>query len=173
MENSKNLFAPLILTVKLDTDSFAFFDALRQKHFPAERNFLAAHITMFHNLPGHQKEKIEADLIELCDQLESFPLHFPKLRFLGKGAAFEIESNELNDLREELKIRWNEWLTNQDRQKFKPHITVQNKVAPEIARSLFNELSADWSPRTGAGIGLQLWHYLNGPWKLAEEFLFE
>lgn len=173
MENSKKLFAPLILTVKLDAASFAFFDALRQKYFPAECNFLAAHVTMFHNLPGRQKEKIESDLIELCGQRKSFPLQFPKLRFLGKGAAFEIESAELNLLREELKNRWNEWLTNQDRQKFKPHITVQNKVAPEVARSLFNELSADWSPRTGAGIGLQFWHYLNGPWKLAAEFPFE
>ncbi|MEP7037504.1 MAG: 2'-5' RNA ligase family protein [Acidobacteriota bacterium] len=173
MEDLEKTFAPLILTLKPDAQSFAFFDALRQKHFPAERNFLAAHVTMFHNLPGRQKDKIEADLIELCDQRESFPLHFPKLRFLGKGAAFEIESAELNRLREQLKNRWNEWLTNQDRQKFKPHITVQNKVAPEIARSLFNELSADWSPRSGAGIGLQLWHYLNGPWKLAAEFPFE
>ena len=173
MEDSKTTVAPLILTLKIDAESFAFFDALRKKHFPAERNFLAAHITMFHNLPGRQKEKIEADLIELCDWRDSFPLHFPKLRFLGRGAAFEIESSELIHLREQLKNRWNEWLTNQDRQKFKPHITVQNKVAPEIARSLFDELSADWSPRTGAGIGLQLWHYLNGPWKLAAEFSFE
>ena len=173
MENSQNTFAPLILTLKLDAESFAFFDALRQKNFPAERNFLKAHVTMFHHLPGVQKAKIEADLREVSAQHKSFELRFPKPRFLGRGTAFEIKSGELNDLREELKKRWNEWLTNQDRQKFKPHITVQNKVAPEIARSFFDEISAAQSPRNGAGIGLQLWHYLGGPWKLAEEFSFE
>ena len=173
MENSPNTFAPLILTLKLDAESFAFFDALRRKHFPAERNFLKAHVTMFHNLPGRQKGKIETDLQELSGKCKPFALQFTKPRFLGKGTAFEIESGELNQLREELKKRWEEWLTNQDLQKFKPHITVQNKVAPEIARSLFDELSADWSPRNGSGIGLQLWHYLDGPWELAKEFLFE
>lgn len=173
MKNAEPIVTPLILTLKLDADTFAFFDALRKKHFPAERNFLAAHVTMFHNLPGLQKEKIEADLIELSEQYKSFAVQFPKLRFLGKGTAFEIESAELNDLREELKNRWCEWLTNQDRQKFKPHITVQNKVAPETARALFEEFSADWLPRTGAGVGLHLWHYLNGPWRLASEFLFD
>jgi hypothetical protein len=91
---------------------------------------------------------------------------------LGRGTAIEIESTDLNCLRDELKNIWIEWLTSQDRQKFKPHITVQNKVAPESARILFDNLSANWSSRNGSGIGIQLWHYLNGPWKLAEEFTF-
>ena len=172
MENSQNTFAPLILTLKLDAESFAFFDALRQKHFPAKRNFLKAHVTMFHNLPGHRRDKIEADLRELSNEYKPFELRFPKPRFLGKGTAFEIASGELYDLRDKLKKRWNEWLTNQDRQKYNPHITIQNKVAPEIARLLFEELAADWSPRNGAAIGLQLWHYLDGPWKSAADFSF-
>ncbi len=164
---------PLILTLKLDAESFAFFDELRQTHFPAERNFLAAHLTMFHNLPGQYQEKIENDLQNLCDHFKPLPLHFPKWRFLGKGAAVEVESGALLNLRGELKHQFDEWLTNQDRQKFKPHITVQNKVAPDIARDLFDELSANWSGRTGTGIGIELWHYLNGPWKLANEFVFK
>ncbi len=171
MENREPTFAPLILTLKLDAESFAFFDSLRQKHFPAERNFLAAHVTLFHNLPGSQREQIEADLNDLTARQRTFPLRFPKWRFLGRGAAIEVESAELNRLRDELKDKWDEWLTAQDRQKFKPHITVQNKVAPETARFLFDELSADWSGKSGAGIGIELWHYLNGHWKLAGEFV--
>jgi len=173
MDNRETAFAPLILTLKLDAESFAFFDSLRQKYFPAKRNFLSAHITLFHNLPGNRIEQIEIDLNHLCHGHETFPLGFPKWRFLGHGVAIEVESAELNLLRDELKNKWKEWLTVQDHQKFKPHITVQNKVSPEAARLLFDELSADWSSRNGAGIGIQLWHYLNGPWKLAEEFAFE
>lgn len=173
MENQETTFAPLIATLKLDAESFAFFNQLRRKHFPAERNFLSAHVTLFHNLPGSRKEQIETDLNQLCRRYKTFPLRFPRWRFLGRGAAIEIESPELNRLQSELKNKWDEWLTNQDRQKFKPHITVQNKVAPGAARLLFDELSADWSERVGAGVGIELWHYLNGPWKLAADFAFE
>ena len=173
MHNRETTFAPLILTLKLDAESFAFFDALRRKYFPAERNFLSAHVTLFHNLPGSRVEQIETDLNYLRRRHKTFPLRFSRWRFLGRGTAIEIESAELNRLRDELKNKWNEWLTAQDHQKFKPHITVQNKVAPEAARFLFEELSADWSGKDGAGIGIELWHYLNGPWKLAGEFAFE
>jgi len=173
MDNRETTFAPLILILKLDAESFAFFDSLRRKLFPAERIFLSAHVTLFHNLPGNRRERIENDLNELRRRYEPFALRFPAWRFLGKGAAIEIESAELNRLRGELKNKWDEWLTSQDHQKFKPHITVQNKVAPEAARRLYDKLSADWATRDGAGIGIELWHYLNGPWKLAEEFAFE
>jgi len=173
MDKRETTFAPLILTLKLDAESFAFFDSLRRKHFPAERNFLSAHITLFHNLPGDRRERIEADLNDLRRRYKPFALRFLAWRFLGKGAAIEIESAELNRLRGELKNKWDEWLTVQDRQKFKPHITVQNKVAPEAARHLFDELSANWTSRDGAGVGIELWYYMNGPWKLSKEFAFE
>ena len=172
MDNQENSLAPLILTLKLDRESFAFFDALRRKHFPPERNFLAAHVTLFHHLPGSRAKHFKADLEELCRQSETFDLRFSAMRFLGKGVAIEIESAELFQFRETLKNKWFEFLNNQDRQKFKPHITVQNKVAPETARRLFDELSGNWTSRDGTGIGIELWHYLNGPWRLADEFAF-
>ena len=164
---------PLILTVKLDADSFGFFDALRREHFPPERNFLAAHITLFHHLPGEEISKIEDDLRRVCSEYKAFEMRFPSLRFLGKGTAAEIESAELLRLRSTLAALWSERLTAQDRQKFKPHITIQNKVAPDEVRRLYEALQADWQTQTGVAVGLQLWHYLGGPWKLAGEFLFK
>ena len=163
---------PLILTVKLDADSFGFFDALRREHFPPERNFLAAHITLFHHLPDAETARIETDLKEVCAKYEPFEMRFPTLRFLGKGTAAEIESGELTSLRSTLARGWNAWLTAQDKQKFKPHITIQNKTAPDEARNLFRNLQAKWQLRTGEAVGLELWHYLGGPWKSAGEFSF-
>ncbi len=161
------------MTLKLDAESFAFFDSLRREYFPTERNFLSAHITLFHSLPGSQREQIEIDLRQLCRRYKTFPLRFPHWRFLGRGVASEVESAELNRLRDELYNKWNEWLSVQDCQKFKPHVTVQNKVAPEAARLLFDKLSTDWSSRDGAGIGIELWQYLNGPWNLIGEFAID
>ena len=164
--------SPLILTVKLDADSFDFFNDLRKRYFPPERNFLAAHVTLFHHLPGEEIAAVSDDLTRICAEYEAFELRFPTLRFLGKGTATEIESAKLIRLRSTLAAGWEKHLTNQDRQKFKPHITIQNKVAPDEARKLYEELRADWQTRTGNVVGLQLWHYLGGPWKLAKEFAF-
>ncbi len=163
---------PLILTVKLDADSFGFFDALRRKYFPPERNFLAAHVTLFHHLPGEKISQIESDLKGVCAQYEAFEMRFPTLRFLGKGTAAEIESAELIKLRATLAEVWSDWLNEQDRQKFKPHITIQNKVAPDESRRLYESLRANWQTQPSIAVGLQLWHYLGGPWKLANEFAF-
>lgn len=164
---------PLILTLKIDDESFEFFDALRREYFPAERNFLAAHVTLFHHLPGENLESICRDISEIRNQTKVFPLEFTRWRFLGKGSAMTIESPGLISLRTQLAKLWSADLTAQDRQKFQPHITVQNKVAPDEARTLYEKLSADWRIRSGAAKGLALWHYVAPRWNLEKEFSFE
>lgn len=84
-----------------------------------------------------------------------------------------IESPELLRLRAKLANLRREDLTAQDKQKFQPHVTVQNKTAPDEARRLYEKLSAEWQPRNGAGEGLALWHYVAPRWKLEREFLFQ
>lgn len=46
---------PLIVTLALDEQAQARFDALRSRHFPPDRNVLDAHVTLFHALPGEQE----------------------------------------------------------------------------------------------------------------------
>lgn len=164
--------APLIVTVKMDEESFDFFDRLRRQHFPPERNFLSAHITLFHHLPGERLDEIEEFLKTVAARQYEFKLRFTGWKFLGRGSAVEIESAELVSLRNKLANEWSDHLTPQDRQKFAPHVTVQNKVEPEEARRLFEQLNTDWEPKTGAAVALQLFHYRNGPWQLANEFDF-
>lgn len=166
------MLRPLILTLKIDSASFEFFDDLRRKYFPPQRNFLAAHVTLFHHLPGDKLVEITSNLEEISDQTVIFSLEFTKWRFLGKGSAMAIESAELLRLRTRLSKLWEADLTAQDRQKFQPHITVQNKVAPGEARLLFEKLSTDWQTQTGFGEGLTLWHYVAPEWELEREFLF-
>lgn len=164
---------PLIVTAKMDADSFDFFDELRRRYFPIERNFLSAHITLFHHLPGEEITAIEIDLQNIVLNYEKINLHFPSVRFLGRGAAIEIIAPELVAVRANLANRWRELTTAQDRQKFKPHITVQNKTAPEAAKKTYENLKSEWQSRKGNAVGLQLWHYLGGPWRLANEFIFK
>jgi hypothetical protein len=64
------------------------------------------------------------------------------------------------------------WLSPQDRQGYRPHVTIQNKVMPDEARQLYDRLEGEWKPFMGYGEGLMLWYYQGGPWKLVSEFPF-
>jgi hypothetical protein len=164
---------PLILTLKLEQVAFERFDALRQAHFPSERNVIPAHLTLFHALPGDQEISIQQTLHSLCATAPILSPHFPALRFLGRGVAVEVDAPELIVLRKTLAAAWGGWLSAQDRQGYRPHITIQNKVPPDQARQLYAQLGTDWQPFQAAGKGLLLWRYLGGPWELAGEYRFE
>jgi 2'-5' RNA ligase len=164
--------SPLILTLKLDPLTFEQVDALRQQHFPADRNWIPAHITLFHALPGEQISDVSEKLQQICTRTSPFQIHFSDLRFLGKGVALECLSLSLNQLQQNLAQSWTDWLTAQDRQRYRPHITIQNKVLPEQARQLYEQMKEVWQPFSGWGEGLLLWHYRGGPWELAKEFPF-
>ena len=89
------------------------------------------------------------------------------LRFLGRGVAYELRAPELVGLRGRLARGWQDWLTPQDAQGYRPHVTIQNKAAPEAARALRDAMQAGFAPFTVRAEGLLLWHYLGGPWELA------
>ena len=163
---------PFILTLKMDAAAFARLDALRQAHFPPERNFLSAHITLFHALPGDQEAAIRATLAALCAATPMFTLSLPTVRFLGRGVAINVGSPALLTLRGRLAQQWHDWLSAQDRQRYQPHVTIQNKVAPAVARALYDQLSQNWPPLTAQGEGLLLWRYQGGPWAFVAEFPF-
>ncbi len=164
--------APLILTLDLDPASFAALDALRRAHFPSARNFIPAHVTLFHALPGEREAEVRAHLTDVCGDIPPLALSFPHLRFLGRGVAVEVRSPPLLALRARLAERWRPWLTRQDQQPWRPHVTIQNKVPPEEARALFEGLSVGWSLTSGQAQGVRPWRYLGGPWEALEPIPF-
>jgi 2'-5' RNA ligase len=91
---------------------------------------------------------------------------------LGKGVAVNVESAELLELRKTLVTTWQPLLEAQDKQPFKPHVTIQNKVSPEEAKALLEHLQQTWTSFSGQGTALLLWRYLGGPWELVETFPF-
>lgn len=164
--------SPLILTLTLDEASFARFDRERQAHFPAHLNHLSAHVTLFHHLPGDEHDAITAELHAACRNQPHLPVRATSVRSLGRGVAYRLESPELTAFRARLARTWEHWLTPQDRQRFQPHVTVQNKVTPDEARALHEQLQQTFVPFAVRGEGVSLWRYLRGPWELAETFAF-
>src|SRR6476660_3770173 len=156
--------APLILTLVLDAEAEHFFNELRKQYFPPERNFLAAHLTLFHHLPP-DKPKIFDAVTKLCVQQERITLHVTDVVSIGSGVAYKLKSETLQLLHKQLQQQWSPWLIPQDRQTLWPHVTVQNKVAPQVAHELLQNLKKSFVPFEVSGCGLRLWNYLNGPWE--------
>ncbi len=157
--------APLILTLALDADSQAYFDELRRRHFPPKINYLAAHVTLFHHLPGPDEAALTARLAAICQAQGALPVRVTGVRSLGRGVAFALENAGLRALHRRLQTDFAAHLTPQDQQKLQPHVTVQNKVEPAAARQLLADLQAGFVPFAATGTGLKLWAYRGGPWE--------
>ncbi|RZK21287.1 MAG: 2'-5' RNA ligase family protein [Hymenobacter sp.] len=164
---------PLILTLTLDADSQAFFDEQRRLYFPPKINYLSAHLTLFHALPGAEQAAIVADLAAAAaSQPARLPLRVTGLKFMGRGVMYTLDNPALPTLHRQLQRQWAPWLSPQDQQGLRPHITVQNKVDPAVARTLHEKLSAEFQAFTAEGTGLALWAYKGGPWELRQQFVF-
>lgn len=158
--------APVILTATMGPADFAWANALRRRHFPPERNFINAHITLFHHLPPSILPELRHRMRGVCDG-PSPPAMLTSVIALGRGVAFRVDSPALDAIRAELAAAFADLLTPQDRAPPRLHITVQNKVSVEQARALHARLSADFQPRPLTIAGLAAWHYRGGPWEAA------
>lgn len=171
LHEGRSSVSPLIVTLLLEPAAQERFDRLRAAHFPAGRNHLAAHVTLFHALPGEEVDAVSADLASAADR-PAFDVAVTGVRSLGRGVAYTLDAPELAELRADLARRWAPWLTPQDRQRHAPHVTVQNKVEPAVARALRDRLAAEFVPHRVGGRGLGLWRYLGGPWAPVAEHPF-
>ncbi len=162
---------PLIVTAHLDAASFAVLDGLRRRHFPAKLNKIPAHVSLCHHLPGAEELRVVATVRALAGRTRRFALRHGTARSLGRGVALAYESAELAALRGALAAEWADWLTPQDRQGFKPHVTIQNKVEASAARALLAEMAGTEPP--GCVVeDIAIWRYLGGPWARVATCLF-
>ncbi|KQM27173.1 MULTISPECIES: 2'-5' RNA ligase family protein [unclassified Sphingomonas] len=157
--------APIVVTALFGHEDQAWFDRQRRAYFPAERNVLAAHCTMFHHLAPELGPELKQRLNALTRGVAAPVARVGGLMNLGRGVAYRIESPELESVRAELADAFASMLTPQDRAGWRPHVTIQNKVEPAAARALLAELSAGFSPRPLKIAGLASWWYRGGPWE--------
>ena len=162
---------PLIVTAEFGDVDFAWLDRLRRAHFPPERNRLPAHLTLFHSLPPSALDEAKHQLaLQASGPCPATTI--AGLMDLGGGVAFRIVSDELDAIREEIAEHFHGFLTAQDAQGWRPHVTIQNKVASKVARALIAELERDFRPRPLAIAGLALHRYLDGPWETVARYPF-
>ncbi|MGU3540061.1 2'-5' RNA ligase family protein [Methylobacterium sp. A54F] len=163
---------PLILTLAFDAETFARFDGERRRHFPEALNHIPAHATLFHHLPGPDERAVTETIAALIRTCPAPEVAVTGLRFTGRGVAYVLDSEALAAFRARLAKAFEAGLTAQDRQGWRPHVTVQNKVAPDTARALHAGLQHGFSPFRFRAPGLLLWRYLGGPWEERARFAF-
>ena len=161
----------LIVTAELGANDFAWLNSLRAIHYPADRNRVPAHLTLFHALPPSAEQEIRGRLSDLAAGPK------PKARVedlmdLGGGVAFRVVSDDLDLLRRDLSSDLHGILGAQDAAGWRPHVTIQNKVAPKIARELRSSLERNFAARPLVISGLGLHRYCDGPWETLAAYPF-
>ena len=161
----------LIVTAELGPEDFAWLDRLRRAHYPPERNQVAAHLTMFRALPPSAEPELRSRLKRMA-AARAPAARIEGLMDLGGGVAFRVTSPDLDRIRNEVANDLHGLLSAQDGGGWRPHVTIQNKVAPKAARVVIQMLERDFRPGALAIRGLGIHRYLGGPWEEIAVFPF-
>ena len=163
---------PFIVTAALPQDIQSWAEGLRQAHYPAHRNKLHAHVTMFHSFAPSLFEELKSFLPRVAKEFAPPKGRVSGVMDLGKGTAIALQSEQLLEIREFIAEHFHGSLTAQDLYEPRPHITIQNKVSKEEARALQAELRAEIEPREFHFPALELHIYQDGPWEAVKACAF-
>ena len=164
--------APIIVSALFGAEDAAFLTGLRRAHFPPERKHLDAHLTLFHHLPPSLEGELKRRLAQETRGIASPRAMLAGFMNFGRGVAFRVESPELEAQREKLRDAFAPLLTPQDAGGWRPHVTIQNKVEPAVARALKAELEAGFRPRSLSIAGIGCFYYRGGPWEPISRHMF-
>ncbi|MCW1428126.1 2'-5' RNA ligase family protein [Novosphingobium sp. JCM 18896] len=163
--------SPLLVTAELPVGLQDWADALRRQHYPAERNRLAAHVTMFHALPPSAEGEVRRLLGEMARQKPP-EAEVTGLMDLGQGTAFTVDSPRMVAIHAELAERLHGLIQQRDDRPLRLHVTVQNKVPRAEAQALQAALAAEFKPRPFRFRGLALSHWRDELWQQAQLYSF-
>jgi hypothetical protein len=161
----------LIVTADFAPADFAWLEGLRRANYPPERNQVPVHLTLFHALPPSAEEEVRRHLALNATGPAPRAI-IAGLMDLGGGVAFRVVSDELDVIRSEIADHFHGLISAQDAAGWRPHVTIQNKVPPKVARALLAELERDFRPRSLEIAALALHRYLGGPWQTLARYPF-
>lgn len=167
---------PFILTAALPPDVASWAEGLRRAHYPAERNHLHAHVTLFHSFAPSLLEELRGFLPRVTAEFAAPEARITGIMDLGTGTAIALASPELLEMRALIAEHFHGSLTDQDLYEPRPHITIQNKVTKKQARALQATLALEVELRADRGPfvfpALELHLYKGGPWELVKRSAF-
>ena len=162
--------APLIVTAELPHDLHRWATGLRTQYFPPERNYLEAHVTLFHALPGQCLPEFRTVLKRIAAEEAPPAARLEGIMSLGGGTALKLSSPEMLHIRDRIADNFTGMLTRQDQHAPRLHVTIQNKVTSAQAKALQAELSVE--PRSLRFRAVAAHYYRGGPWERIREWPF-
>ena len=162
----------MILTARLHDQDLAFFDGLRRSHFPPGRNHVTAHLTVFYRVSHWHLSTIRQLLEVVASSHSPMQASTTGIWHLGSGVAFTLDCPELERVRGVSRERFQPWLSPEDKQGWRPHITIQNGVDRARVDGLYAAVTAAFQTRLLSITGLDLWTYRGGPWSAEGSFVF-
>ena len=165
--------APIIVAAEFGAADLAWLDGLRRAHFPAERNQLPAHLTLFHHLPPSLLPELDTRLKTQARAIRRPVATIGDPMLLGRGVALRVGCEALDRLRGDLADAFAGLLTPQDAAGWRAHVTIQNKAEPAEARALHRRLLDEFlEPRALAIAGVATHFYRGGPWERIATYRF-
>jgi len=162
---------PLIVLAELAKPDFRRLDALRRAHYPAHRNRVPAHLTLFRALPPSAEEEVRRSLARAAEAPPP-PAGIAGPMALDSGVALRVSSPALEAIREALAREFHGLLTSQDSGPWVPHVTIQNKAEQREAKALLKEMRETFERTSLAIRGLSLVRYVEGEWEPISGFRF-
>ncbi|KAF7512821.1 hypothetical protein GJ744_011924 [Endocarpon pusillum] len=164
-----------ILSLKTDKAHHAALTALRDRYFPRHLNKLSAHIALFRALPGSKLEEISHDIASLSQEQHAFPIKTSSPYRLKHGVGIGVSSGAMESkvVFEDLRSKWEAFLSKQDNAGFRAHYTIMNKMEDEqeVGRCL-EEVKRSFEASDGIVDGLILWRYEKGYWRFLRAWEF-
>lgn len=170
-----------VLTLQTDKAHHRRMTELRNQYFPPKLNKLAAHLTLFHALPGSKLNSYIIPTIEdVTSKTSPFRVHAIKPFRLKYGIAISVAkengAKQAQNVHHALQQSWldENFLSDQDRGGMRAHYTILNKVdnQGEIDKA-FNQVQSQFKGDFGVAEGLGLYRYDRGKWKFVRKFEFQ
>lgn len=167
-----------VLTLLTDRGHHDRMTALRKRYFPQKLNKLAAHLTLFHALPGSRMDShIIPTIEEVAARTSPFRVRADAPFRMKKGFAVSISDGgkQGSAIHRSLQGPWKAdgFLSDQDAGNSRLHYTLMNKVDDEnVVSKAYREMVENWNGDEGTVEGLALWRYERGYWKWERKFDF-
>ncbi|KAI0161874.1 hypothetical protein GGR52DRAFT_586131 [Hypoxylon sp. FL1284] len=133
-----------VLTLQTDPAHHRAMCALRARHFPPALLRVAAHISLFHALPGSSLPEVRAHVAASASQTPRFAIRAagPPLRLGRRGVGVRVDGlAPAAALVAGVQEAWGGMLSAQDRSAFRGHYTVTNKEDdPEKVERCFEDV---------------------------------
>ena len=163
--------APIIVTAEMGVGDQVWAEGLRRRHYPAERNYVPAHITLLRHLSPSLEGELRTLLREFARKKRPMAA-ITGVRMVNCGVIIGLHSPDLLALWSQMAARFERHLTPPDLHEPRLHITIQNKVSEAAARATVAMIEASLVLRPVSVAALACWSYGGGPWSLIGRYPF-